>query len=87
MPTATRLLLAGGVAVYLASAAATNTGMARRRRRGWWWPLAAAAVAALDAAVDLPAVVIVGGLRLLVVRDRAWAPAERATDRLEVAPL
>src|SRR5829696_3386439 len=40
VPLGTRLLLAGGVAVYLVSVTVTDSGMARGLRRGWWWPLA-----------------------------------------------
>ena len=41
-PLGTRVLLAGGVAVYLAAASLTNSGMSRHSRRGWWWALCAA---------------------------------------------
>jgi low temperature requirement protein LtrA len=84
VPAGTRLLLAGGLAVYLVSLTATNTGMSRGRRRGWWWPLAAAAVAAADTALELPAVVVVGALAALLVAVVAVGTAERATGRLAV---
>ena len=84
VPVSTRLLLAGGVAVYLISMAVTDTGMSRRTRAGWWWPLAAAAVAALDAALELSAVVVVGALAALVVGVVVVGWAERSTGRLEV---
>ena len=87
VPPATRLLLAGGVAVYLVSVTLANTGMAGRWRRGWWWPLVAAAVAALDAALELPAVVVVGALVVLVVTVVVVGTAERSPQRLEVDPV
>ncbi len=87
VPVGTRLLLAGGVAVYLVSVTVTDTGMSRRTRTGWWWPLAAAAVAALDAALELPAVVVVGALAVLVVGVVVVGWAERTTGNLEVDPV
>jgi low temperature requirement protein LtrA len=67
VPLGTRLLLGGGVALYLASVTVRNTGMAGRWRSGWWWPTAAGAVAALDVALELPAVVVVGALAGVVI--------------------
>jgi len=67
VPAGTRLLVAGGVAVYLASSSLTASAMTGDRRRGWWWPLVAAVVAALDALLELPAVVVIGSLAALVV--------------------
>ena len=84
VPAGTRLLLAGGVAVYLVSMTLTDTGMSGRVRRGWWWPLAAAALAALDVALELPAVVVVGALAALVVAVVVVGAAQRATGHLEV---
>jgi low temperature requirement protein LtrA len=84
VPAGTRLLLAGGVAVYLISVTATDTGMSRRARRGWWWPLAAAAVAVLDAALELPAAVVVGALAALIVAVVVVGTVERSTGRLPV---
>jgi low temperature requirement protein LtrA len=86
VPIGTRLLLAGGVAVYLVAMAVTDAGMSRRARRGWWWPLGAAAVAVLDAALDLPALVVVGALAALVVAVVVVGTVERARGRLPVAP-
>ena len=86
-PLGTRVLLAGGVAVYLAAASLTNSGMSRRTRRGWWWPLCAAAIAALDIAVQLPSIVVVGALDLLLVLVVLLGSAERSADRLPVEPL
>jgi low temperature requirement protein LtrA len=86
VPPGTRLLLAGGVVVYLLAGTVTDAGMSRRARRGWWWPLAAAAVAGLDALLDLPAVVIVGALAALLVTVVAVGTVERATGRLPVSP-
>ncbi len=87
VPAGTRLLLAGGVAVYLVSMALTDSGMSRGKRRGWWWPLGAAALAALDAVLELPAVVVVGGLAALMVAVVVVGTAERSTGRLDVDPM
>jgi len=84
VPVGTRLLLAGGVAVYLLSMTVTEAGMSRQNRRGWWWPLAAAAVAVLDVLLELPAVVVVGALAAVVVAVVVVGLAERAAGRLEV---
>ena len=86
-PLGTRVLLAGGVAVYLAAASLTNSGMSRRSRRGWWWPLCAAGIAALDVALRLPPLVVVGALALLLVLVVLLGSAERSVDRLPVDPL
>jgi low temperature requirement protein LtrA len=86
-PLGTRVLLAGGVAVYLAAASLTNSGMSRRPRRGWWWPLCAAGIAALDIALRLPSVVVVGALDVLLVLVLLLGSAERSADRLPVDPL
>ncbi|MGY1802478.1 low temperature requirement protein A [Blastococcus sp. SYSU D00922] len=87
VPVGTRLLLAGGVAVYLMSMALTDGGMSRAARRGWWWPLAAAVLAALDAVLELPAVVVVGALAALLVAVLVVGSAERSTGRLDVSPV
>jgi len=87
VPFGTRVLLAGGVAVYLASGSLTNSGMARRSRRGWWWPLAAAGIAAVDAVLELPAVVVVGALDVLLILVVVVGSVERSADRLPVDPL
>ena len=84
VPRGTRLLLAGGVAVYLVSMTVTDTGMSGRARRGWWWPLAAATVAVLDSALELPAVVIVGALAALLTAVVVVGTVQRATGRLAV---
>jgi low temperature requirement protein LtrA len=87
VPPGTRILLAGGVAVYLASMTLTDSGMSRGTRRGWWWPLAAAAFAVLDAVLELPAVVVVGLLAALLVAVVVVGTVERVTGRLEVDPV
>jgi low temperature requirement protein LtrA len=84
VPTGTRLLLAGGVAVYLISMTVIDTGMSRRARSGWWWPLAAAAVALLDIALELPAVVVVGALAALLVAVLVVSTLQRAEGDLAV---
>jgi low temperature requirement protein LtrA len=84
VPATTRLLVAGGVAVYLVAVAITDSGMATRARSGWWFPLAAAAVATLDIVLELPAAVVVGALALLLVGVVVVGSVERATGRLAV---
>jgi low temperature requirement protein LtrA len=84
VPGGTRLLVAGGVAVYLIAVAVTDSGMSVRARSGWWFPLAAAGLAALDIVLELPAVAVVGALALLLVVVVAVGSAERATGRLAV---
>jgi hypothetical protein len=58
--------------------------MAQRPRGRWWWPVAAAVVAALDAALQLPAVAVVGALTALVVAVVVVGTVERVTGRLAV---
>jgi low temperature requirement protein LtrA len=87
VPTGSRLLLAGGVAVYLASVAVTETGMSVRSRRHWWWPLAAAGLALLDVVLELPAVAVVGALAALLVAVTVAGMVERATGELAVDPV
>jgi low temperature requirement protein LtrA len=84
VPAGTRLLLAGGVALYLISVTVIDAGMASRARTGWWWPVAAAAVALLDAVLDLPAVAVVGSLAALFVAVVIAGSVERSTGRLAV---
>jgi low temperature requirement protein LtrA len=84
VPTGTRLLLAGGVAMYLVSMTITDTGMSLRARSGWWWPLAAAAVALADVALELPAVVVVGALAALLVAVLVVGTVQRTTGGLAV---
>ena len=84
VPTGTRLLLAGGVALYLVSAALTDTGMTQGARSGWWWPLAAAVVAAADAVLELPAVVVVGALAALMVAVVIGGWAQRTAGDMAV---
>ncbi len=81
------MLLAGGVAVYLAAVTSTDTGMSERTRRGWWWPLLAAVVAALDAVLELPAVAVVGALAALMVAVVVVGMVERSAGRLSVDPV
>jgi len=84
VPTGTRLLLAGGVALYLVSMTVTDTGMSRRPRHRWWWPLAAAAVALVDVLLELPAVVVVGALAVLVMAVVLAGLVQRSTGDLAV---
>jgi len=62
-----RILLSGGVALYLLSVAVTNVGMSRSAGSRWWWAAIAAAVAAADALVDLPALAVMGVLAALLI--------------------
>jgi low temperature requirement protein LtrA len=87
VPVGTRLLLAGGVAVYLAAVSGRNTGMSRGWRSGWWWPMAAAVAAALDIALDLPAVVVVGALAVIVAAVVVAGTMRRVTGQLDVDPI
>jgi len=87
VPLGTRVLVAGGVALYLASVSVRNSGMATGGRRGWWWPLLAAAVAVLDVLLDLPAVVVVGALAVLLIAVVVVGTVQRATGTLEVDPV
>jgi low temperature requirement protein LtrA len=87
VPAGTRLLLAGGVALYLISMTVTDTGMSRRPRHNWWWPLAAAALALLDVALELPAVVIVGGLAALMITVVLAGLVQRHSGDLAVDPV
>jgi low temperature requirement protein LtrA len=87
VPTGTRLLLAGGVAVYLISMAVTDSGMSRRARDNWWWPLAAAALALLDITLELPAVVVVGALAVLLVAVVLAGLVQRHSGDLAVDPV
>jgi low temperature requirement protein LtrA len=85
VPTGTRLVLAGGVVVYLLAVSVTEVGMSKQGvRRGWWWPVAAAAVAAVDVVLELPAAVVVGALAAVVVAVVVVGLVERATGRLGV---
>jgi low temperature requirement protein LtrA len=87
VPQGTRLLIAGGVALYLVAVSGTNTGMARSWRSGWWWPVAAAVVAGLDALVELPALAVVGALAAVMAAVVVVGTVDRAAGRLRVDPL
>jgi low temperature requirement protein LtrA len=84
VPLGTRVLVAGGVALYLAAVSVRNSGMATGGRSGWYWPLLAAGLAALDVLLDLPAVVVVGALAALLVAVVVVGTVQRATGDLEV---
>lgn len=87
VPLVTRVLVAGGVALYLAGVSVRNTGMATGGSRGWSWPLLAAAIAGVDLLIELPAVVVVGALAALMVAVVAVGTVQRATGALEVDPV
>jgi low temperature requirement protein LtrA len=84
LPVSTRLLLAGSVALYLASVSLRNSGMSAGRRSGWWWPLGAAAVAVADVLLELPGVVVVGALAGVVAAVVVIGTVKQATGQLEV---
>ena len=86
VPLGTRLLVAGGVALYLASVALRNSAMTGRWRSGWWWPLTAAALAGLDVLLDLPALVVVGALAALLVAVVVVGIVQRAGSGPEDEP-
>jgi low temperature requirement protein LtrA len=83
VPVGTRLLVAGGVAVYLVSSSITTSAMTGDSRRGWWWPLLAAAVAAADVLLELPAVVVIGALAALVAAVVVAGSVQRSSGDLE----
>ncbi len=83
VPPGTRLLVAGGVAVYLLSASVTTSAMTGDTRRQWWWPVLAAVVAALDALLELPAFVVIGALAALVAVVVVAGLAQRSAGDLE----
>jgi low temperature requirement protein LtrA len=84
VPAGTRLLIAGGVALYLVSVSLTDSGMSRHPRRHWWWPIGAAAVAVIDVMLELPAVAVVGALAALLVAVVVVGTVQRETGRLAV---
>jgi low temperature requirement protein LtrA len=65
--TGSRVLLSGGVALYLVTIGLTNAGMARRGRNGWLWTIVAAVVAVADALFELPALAVTGVLAVVLV--------------------
>lgn len=83
----TRAVLAGGVALYLASIAATNAGMSENSRSGWWWALAAAGVAAAGALLQLSALWTVGALAVLVLGVVLVGLVQEAKGRVELEAL
>ena len=82
-----RVLLTGGVALYLVTIAATNAGMAQRARSGWWWAAAAAVVAVVDGVFGVPALVVVGVLATLMVVVVAVGLEQEARGEIEVEAL
>ena len=64
--TGARVLLSGGVALYLVTIGLTNAAMATQKTSGWWWTLAAAAIAVADALLELPALAVAGVLAALL---------------------
>ena len=83
----TRVVLAGGVAVYLTAVGLTNTGMSSNARSGWWWAVLAAGVAVADALLDLPALAVVGVLALLLVTVVLVGLDQEARGRVELESL
>jgi low temperature requirement protein LtrA len=62
-----RVVLAGGVALYLVSVGLTNAGMSEGFGLRWWWTLVPAGVALADAFLDLPTLAVTGVLAALLV--------------------
>lgn len=83
----TRAVLAGGVALYLASISLTNAGMSQRGRTGWWWALPAVGMAFADTLFDLPALVVVSVLAALVVVVVIVGLEQEARGRVQLEPL
>ncbi len=83
----TRAVLAGGVALYLASISLTNAGMSQRGRNGWWWALPAVGVAFADTLFDLPALVVASVLAALVVVVVIVGLEQEARGRVQLEPL
>jgi low temperature requirement protein LtrA len=83
----TRVVLAGGVALYLAAISVTNTGMARGWRNGWWAPLGAAVVAAGDALLELPAILVIGALALLLTAVVVIGLIQQQRGHIQIEPL
>lgn len=83
----TRLVLCGGVALFLAAISAVNTAMSRSLRSGWLWPLLAGLVAFADAFLDLPAVVVVGSLALLTAAVAIGGIVQARRGQVELAEL
>lgn len=79
-----RVLLSGGVALYLVAVAVTNVGMAQGMRNGWWWALLAAAIAAADTVLELPALAVVTTLAALLVVVVVVGMQQEARGKLEV---
>lgn len=83
----TRAVLAGGVALYLASISLTNAGMSQRGRTDWWWALPAVGMAFADTLFDLPALVVVSVLAALVVVVVVVGLEQEARGRVQLEPL
>ena len=82
-----RFLLCGGVALFLASVSLTNNALTGRWASNWLWPVAAALIALADAAVSLPALVVVGALALLIVLVVAIGIRQEVRGELESEQL
>jgi low temperature requirement protein LtrA len=85
--TGTRVLLSGGVALYLVAVGLTNVGMARNAHSGWWWAVVAAGVAVADALLELPALAVAGVLALVLVAVVGVGVYEEARGNLELETL
>lgn len=83
----TRVLLGGGLALFLAAISLTNTTMSGSLRGGWLWPALAALVALADVALELPALAVVGSLALLAVAVAVGGVVQEARGRIELAEL
>ena len=83
----TRTILCGGVALFLFAIGATNSAMERSWRSAWIWPMLGAGVVALDALLDLPAVVVVGSLAVLTTGVAVGGIVQRTRGRLQLAEV
>jgi hypothetical protein len=85
--TGARILLPGGVALYLVTIGLTNAGMARRSGTGWLWTVAAAAVALADALLELPALAVSGVLAVLLVAVVVVGLDQEARGNVQLKPM
>ncbi|MDP9401188.1 MAG: low temperature requirement protein A [Actinomycetota bacterium] len=83
----TRIVLCGGVALFLVTISVTNSAMVRSWRSGWWWPIGAAVLAAADALLGLPALAVVTSLAAIAVGVTVTGIVQERRGRIELAEL
>jgi len=83
----TRLVLCGGVAIYLASVSLTNSALSGRWRTGWWWLGPAALLALAAAVVTIPSVALVALLAAIVVGVVAFGIVQEGRGEIELEQL